>query len=354
MSIAKFKFGQLLRRGRGILRWHLKAFEADISDSKRLLLIYDFESQPFSVGDILFLQAASLCVSEHTGLDRIDVALVFESSSPVICDPAFSHIKPEDFLYHLSSVLPAAQFNAKLGSLLMFDSHSRLEKFVSDNVSEYRIWPSIVLYSSKQYLFYHCINDIFPNFCKHGERLPSLQPRPALKRWAQDFIARTQRHDRCVSIQLRRNPKNPLRNSDYASWKRFFGHARENYPVTFFVICSQIEIDLEFREYENVVLVKDYQTSLEQDLALIEGCEFHMGPSSGPGSIAIFNRKPYCMFGFDVDEARTDSLVHDGNRLRYVFSGVDQYWIRSVENFDLICSEFNNLLTFGGKPAGDI
>lgn len=200
------------------------------------------------------------------------------------------------------------------------------------------------LYASKQYLFYHCMNHVFPEFCRGGRSLPRLRPRPALRQWAHDFLALHAATDRRVSVQLRRNPKTPLRNSDYESWKRFFRHAQSSYPVRFFLICSLDEIDQEFRSLGNVVLAKDFQTTLEQDLALIESCDFHMGPSSGPGSIAMFNSRPYCMFGFDVDETKVSGLVHDGIRIRYGFSGQYQYWIREVESFALICSEFERLM----------
>jgi hypothetical protein len=97
------------------------------------------------------------------------------------------------------------------------------------------------------------------------------------------------------------------------------------------------------REMPNVVLAKDQHTSLEQDLGLIEACSIHMGPSSGPGTIALFNRKPFCMFGFDVNLALLKGFIQEEHRIRYFFSTPEQYWIRQTETLELLIQEFEYL-----------
>jgi hypothetical protein len=131
---------------------------SNVSSPKTLLILYDFISQPFSVGDILTVQAASLVVSEEEQCELVDIAMVFDKNRPVIRSPAYSHIDDETFFFHLSAVLPAAQVNPKLGSLLLFDSHQKLEKYLADNMDRYKIWPKISDYASREYLFYKCMN----------------------------------------------------------------------------------------------------------------------------------------------------------------------------------------------------
>lgn len=334
---------RLTRYGRWGARRLLDACSREDGE-QALLLVYDFSSQPFSVGDILTLQEAALVRCEENGLRTVDIALVYEPTRPVVSDPAFRHVLPSDFLFHLSSVLPAAQVNPFLRSLLLFGSHRELEKFVADNSERYVVWPSLGLYASHEYLFYHCMDGVFQNY--HGVHggLPQLRSRPAAAAWAQSFLqAHAVDGFVPVSIQLRRNPENPARNSDYESWKAFFARSAAEYQAKFFVICGPSEIDLGFRELPNVILVKEYHTSLEQDLALIEACDIHMGASSGPGMIAIFNRKPYCFFGYDGNEGRLKCLRQAGGRLHFSFAADRQYLIRNTETLEMIQREFERL-----------
>jgi hypothetical protein len=349
MSI-KERLYTILRMGRRLARYgrwgahRLRDACSREGGEQALLLVYDFSSQPFSVGDILTLQEAALVCCEENGLRTVDIALVYEPSRPVVSDPAFRHLQPEDFLFHLSSVLPAAQVNPLLRSLMLFGSHRELEKFVADNGERYVVWPTLGQYASREYLFYHCMDKVFQNhFDAHGH-LPQLRSRPAAAHWAKGFLQTHAPADGVtVSIQLRRNQKNSARNSDYEAWKSFFAEAAGAYSAKFFVICGPTEIDPEFRKLPNVVLVKDYYTSLEQDLALIETCEIHMGASSGPGMIAIFNRSPYCFFGYDGQENRLRCLQKKEGRLRFSFAEDGQYLLQQIETPLTIRREFELL-----------
>jgi hypothetical protein len=322
----------------------MRVFGTKQSDEKRLLLIYDMESQPFNVGDILLLQAAALVQCERASLDKVDMVVVFNSENPVVPDPAFSHITPDNFLVHLSSVLPAAQVNPRLGSLMAFDSHYQLEKYVADNSGRYVMWPPMDLYAWKQYLFYYCLDKVFLPFYQEFGWLPALKSRPIMTEWARTFIAEHAEGCIPVTLQLRNNPKTPLRNTDNPSWRQFLEHASKAYKAKFFVICSPHEVDPSMRALPNVVIAKDHYTSLEQDLALIESCAMHLGPASGPCTISWFNTKPYCMFSADADAQRQACLIEEEEgRFRYAFSAPHQLWIRAKENYNMIRDEFENL-----------
>lgn len=342
ISVAK----RLLRRVAGVCAWAIGRIgcRCENTDSASLLLIYDFASQPFSVGDILTLQEAALVQCSRHGLSSVDIALVYDPMNPVVSDPAFKSITRENFLAHLSVILPAAQVNPILRSLLLFGSHKHLEKFIADNAGRYVVWPSLGLYAAREYLFYHCIDSLFPDyFRKHGN-LPRLSSRPAVAEWAISFLAKHAEEGLVpISIQLRNNPTTPARNSNYPAWVNFFSKCAKDYPAKFFVICAPSEIEPGLRILPNVVIAKDFHTSLEQDLAIIEASDMHMGASSGPGTIALFNRKPYCMFGFDGSEDLVASLGQEGHRIRYSFSAEYQYWIRETETYEILLAEFENL-----------
>lgn len=324
----------------------------------RLLIVYDLSAQPFSVGDLLIYQEASLVLRERQGIDMVDLAIVYDPREPVVRDPAFRMIDPESFLFHLSYILPAAQVNPHLGSLLLFDSHSRLETFVVNSGQEYLVWPDLRLYASSEYLFYYCFNELFFEHYERQGSLPALKSRPAARGWADAFVDANSNGCVPATIQLRRNPVNPARNSKYDDWIVFFEHCAKRYPVKFFVICARSEIDPRLRALSNVVVVKDHCTGLEQDLALIEAATFHMGASSGPGTIAQLNAKPYCKFGWKINPALLKGLVREGHRYRFYFSGPLQNWIVEEETSAMLIAEFEHIwgaldknLTGKAEPA---
>lgn len=329
-------------------RWASSALPRVLSNNSatsRLLLIYDFASQPFSVGDMLIFQEAGLVLCEQHGLARVDFAAVYDPGKPVVEDPAFAHIDAESFLYHLSSILPAAQANPKLGSLMLFDSRDTLESYVADNIARYLVWPALADYASGEYLFYRAFRELFlPHFHRYG-RLPALGARPAAARWAQRFLAERAGDGQPVTVQLRRNPANPARDSVYEAWLELFRSVAGRYPAKFVVICGPTEVDPRLREIDNVIVAKDAYTSLEQDLALIEAAAAHMGASSGPGTIALFGRKPFCIFGLDLQPALMGGLIEDGRYVRFPFSLPNQNWIREKETAAILVQEFQKIWT---------
>jgi hypothetical protein len=340
--------GRRVKTAAALLRWLFRAFSGLVSaggfsGSRRLLVIYDFSSQPFSIGDILVMQEASLVLRQMAGLDRVDLAFVYDPASPVVPDPAFSHIDSENFLWHLSTVLQAAQVNPHLGSLFLFDSHHRLEEFVTGNFHTYDVWPPLPQYASREYLYYRVFNDVLFNFFQKEKILPRLEPRKSARAWAKAFIQRYIGSDVAVTVQLRRNPANPARDSDYGSWISFFQFCRGRYPVKFLIICAQHEVDPRLGQCSNVVLAKDHCTSVEQDLALVDVAAMHMGASSGPGTIAIFSSKPYCLFNTDLQLDRYKGSIREGHRATLFFGNSAQSFLFGRENPDLIAAEFERM-----------
>lgn len=310
---------------------------------RRLLVIYDFASQPFSIGDILIFQEASLILRERHNLDLIDFALVYNRDTPVVPDPAFSAITKENFLFHLSSVLPAAQVNPHLGSLLLFDSHGRLEQYIADNSDTYTVWPTLEQYGTRDYLFYYCFNTLFTEHYEEHGSLPVMQSREAASSWAKRFIADHSKGAVPVTIQVRRNRANPGRDANYDAWLSFMAKCAERYPVKFFIVCSRSEIDERFRELSNAVVVKDYGTILEQDLAILESGLMHMGMASGPATIVNFSAKPYCLFKWDINLETVHGIVQDGYRYRFNFANPLQNWIFMDETPEMLMVEFERL-----------
>jgi hypothetical protein len=312
---------------------------------ERLLMVYDFASQPFSVGDILIFQEVALVLRDQHKLRTVDMAMVYDPQKPVVHDPAFRHIESENFLFHLSSILPAAQVNPFLGSLLLFDSHRKLELYIADNADGYLVWPSIGQYLGREYLIYHSFNKLFHQYFERYGYLPHLRSRPAASRWASLFLNERAKGAIPVTVQLRRNPANPSRDSNIDAWLAFFSRCVNDYPTKFVVVCAHHEIDARLRSCTNVVVAKDYGTTLELDLALLEHGKFHMGASSGPGTMLMFSGKPYCMFNWGLDPDAIHGIISEGQRHRFEFSTPLQTWTSARETEAMIHTEFDRMWT---------
>ena len=122
---------------------------------KRLLVIYDLTTQPFSVGDLLTVQEASLVLNKKYGTEFIDIAIVCDQQDPKLNDSAFKKINSENYFYHLAAILPVAQVNPYLGSVLAFNSYLELQEHVLSNIDRVHIWPSKWQASvTRDYLYY--------------------------------------------------------------------------------------------------------------------------------------------------------------------------------------------------------
>lgn len=340
--------GRRIKTGAALLRWNLRALcdlasPDGFSGKRRLLMIYDFSSQPFSIGDILVIQEASLVLRQVKQLDRVDFALVYDPASPVVSDPTLSHYDPEKFLWHLPTVLQAAQVNPYLGSVFLYDSRRRLEEFVAGNLHGYEVWPPLQQYAYGEYLYYRVFNEVLFDYFEKQKTLPHLEPRASARTWARAFLERHVGDDIAVTVQLRKNPYNSARDMDNESWMAFFQFCQGRYPAKFLVICGRDEVDPRFRECTNVVIAKDHCTSVEQDLALVYAAAMHMGATSGPGVMAIFSAKPYCLFKSDLRVDRYKGIVQEGDRHALFFAGPAQSFLFGPETPDLIATEFERM-----------
>lgn len=311
---------------------------------RRLLVAYDLATQPFSIGDILSYQAASLVLRDQYRLSAVDFALIYDSRRPACIDPAFGHINNDNVLSHVSSVLAAAQFNPHHGSLFVFDSHKQFRRFVANGDGEYRVWPSAITFAEGKYLFYAIQNEVFYNYFQAHRTFPPLSCRPFLKRWADQFVREHAGSAIPVSIQLRNNPLfGAYRNSLIDVWLEFFQHCQDRYPVRFILIGTRAEVDERIRRHPNVIVAKDHGTSLEQDLALVSASAMHLGASSGPCIMAFFSHKPFLIVNTDIIPERYRGLIVEDGFFRFCFSGALQRLAVGPETVEMLTREFERM-----------
>jgi hypothetical protein len=317
------------------------------ANGRRVLAVYDVSVQPFSVGDLLIFQEASLVLCEKHQVDVVDFAIVYDPRDPASSDPVFSESVTEDnVMYHLASLLPIAQVNQKLGSLFVFNSHAHLQRYINDNADRYHVWPSGWLIATREYLSPIIFNDLLYSHYKEHGSIPYLSCRQFLKDWAEDFYRRNVCPKVPVTVNLRNNKGWHLhRNSTIDCWIEFFQHCESRYPAKFVVICARAEIDDRLRDCSNVILAKDYHTGVEQDMALIHTSAMHMGAGSGPATMAWFNNKPYLMVNttYKIGEFfERPGMIRQEERdiQRFWFAGPLQRVANGTETAELLIREF--------------
>lgn len=350
-----------VRRSAWFLAWLFPALGELLlpkpASERRLLVIYDLFSQPFSVGDILVVQEASLVLRERHAVDVVDFAIVYDPRHPAQSGPAFTSITKDNALFNLASILPVAQVNQHLGSLFVFNSHRHLERFIVDNTDRYLVWPSGWKFATREYLFKTVFEDLLHNhFQQHGS-IPHLACRPFLADWAKAFYEEHVYPQVPVSVNIRNNKAfQTHRNAHLECWLKFFAYCEPRYPAKFVIICAKIEVDDRLRACANVIIAKDYQTGVEQDLSLIHGSAFHMGSDSGPACMAIFSDKPYLVVNTAMRPnyfSNPEIFQQDSDGLRrFAFSGPLQRFGAGVETTAFLIKEFTRMWEAVGLQRG--
>jgi hypothetical protein len=102
-------------------------------------------------------------------------------------------------------------------------------------------------------------------------------------------------------------------------------------------------MDGRFNNCPNVLIAKDYHTSIEQDLALINAAAIHMGASSGPGMMALFSAKPYLLLNAPLKPLVDAGFIQNGNFARAFFANSVQQITVSAETADMLRDAFDNM-----------
>lgn len=314
-----------------------------LNQEKRILIIYDFSVQPLAVGDILYFQIASLILKEKLQTGKIDFAFVFDPKIPIGVSH-FEHIKPEDFLSNFLSFFPTVLINPHIGSLMVFNSRTDLAQYINKFKEEYEIWPAEWLSGRAKYMFYE-INSLIVDFIATGEKLPLLECHQTLTNWSLEFYKKYLYPYVPISVQLRNNRHiDPSRNNNPETWRAFFTYCEKRYPVKFIIIGNADEIDDRIKNLPNVIIAKDYQTRIDQDLALIQLSAFHMGANSGPIVKAIFYNKPYFFSRIPISQMYPEKMYRmDGDYFSFTFGNDQQKGYVGIETTEILINEFERM-----------
>ena len=299
--------------------------------NKRILAIWDLQTVPYSVGDILVLNEAMMCLRIDYNADKIDICFVCDPQKPSRQD--FNSINSENYHYNLAALIPLVQINPHLGSFILFDSYVSLEKFITDNIESYYVWPSIRHYANKIEAYANNF-DYVQQFYSHKKYIPYLSCLRLVIEWAYKFYKQNLNSQFPIVVHLRNSKNEPERNSKIDEWIAFFEFCNNKYPIKFLIICSADEIDNRLRDYSNVMIMKDWYTTVEQDLSLIESSVMFMGGPSGPSTMALFQEVPYIIFNFRP----SNETITKGSNL--MFANNLQRLIWEPETKEILSTEF--------------
>lgn len=298
---------------------------------KRILAVWDFRTHPLSVGDCLHTQVYSQALREAHGADKVDVALLIDIPSVLLARLGLSE---ESFHYYFAQIFPVTFVNSHLGMVSIWDSCEALVNYVAAHENRYILahpragaGPTVYRWTEEfQYLkwFHQCYG-----------RVPLLSCQTATRHWATAFLEKHAAGRLPVSLQLRCNINNPSRNANVDAWLTLVDECERNATeVCFFLLGAREEIDDRFSQYDNVCVVKNHATTIEQDLAIMETSAFHLGSNSGPATMAIFGDRPYVIYSY----CSSIEALQEGHNMPWAGEFQKLVWER--ESVDCVRADF--------------
>ena len=321
------------------VRWVFPSLRFMVRPSRalreRILAVYDFRTHPYAVGELLWFQEMTLVLRLEHQVDKIDIVWLCDQENPASKGRGMTR---ENYYYHLSTLLPLAHINPHLGTFLLMDSPKVLEEYLANNGHRYRhTEPNFREYAGghRSYQDWHKkIEDFYTN----TGSVPSLSCKPSMLLWAKSFIAKEIRPAVPVAVLIRRSLQSTRRNAHIESWLEFFEHCKNRYDVKFIVIGTRDEIDPRFRSLGNVVCAKDFGTTVEQDLALVQVSLMYLGNTSGPGVMSVFSDRPYRIFNYRPSHTK----LPFGSQFSHATAHQKLVW--EPETTELLIKEFTSIL----------
>lgn len=325
--------------------WNTDYFRINIYKRKtniKLLGIYDLSYQPFGIGDFIDFNQSCLLKAYDFNLEIIDIALI-NSNKTKNKSIEYDIIKKENSFFFINSIISVIQLNSKIGSIFIFDDHDQYIKFILDNKNNYIVFPKNKQLALKKYIYRVAFSDVYFNFYNKYKKINYLEIPQYLKSWSISFFKKFENNKTTfITVNIRNNPIHSLdRNSNLDVWIDFFEYCKSKYNIKFIIICAKSEVDERFRNLENVIISKDYNTTLEQDLSLISSSTIHLGTASGPFSVALYSKKPYIMFSWNGDSTTHKCIKKVDNYFQLIFANKYQKIFTKKENLEVLKNEFN-------------
>lgn len=322
------------------------------SYKKRILGIWDFKALPWSIGDpLVFIETLSILKLEKNA-EVVDICIVYDRDNPIgnrgriFSGANLYNISPENCQDYMLEILPLFSTSPYLGSIHQFSSRNDFIRFLKMNIGFYNIFPFLGEHLGEQYNFIGCppiLNPMVEFYNKHGF-IPYLKIGERDRAWARWFyLNQLPKNSIPVSLSLKRTSHRIEGNADPKSWLTFIDRCKLEFPeVVFFVVGLREEVFAGLRDRANVVIAKDFGTSVIEDLALIRASLMYMGTSSGVNAIAMFSDLPYLIFQMEESNYTRHGLSPD-EKFSFVLNSQKIFSVNIAVTPDFLYREFKAL-----------
>lgn len=286
------------------------------STPKRVLGIWDFENGRAVIGDAIAFHEILLVIAEEKQLDRIDICFI---------KPQLRNLKKN--VYQITDtalvddIISLNKINPRLGSYYVFDENDQFSRFFHSVKDSYITFPNPFMPFSTVSNWYY-----LTDFYEKNQYLPELKVDSKNIAWAKEFL-----DERCngripIVVAMRKNNRDIDRNAPQQEWTNFFDFCAIMYPqLKFIVIGTKEEIIPELLDRDNVIFAKkEANSTLLQDMALIEASEAVLVHNSGVTAFSWFVKKPTLLFGVDKKHEHFGHALSIDNSVPYNFLSGEQ------------------------------
>ncbi len=314
---------------------------------KRILGIWDYKALPWSIGDpLVFIEVLSILKIKHSA-EEIDICVIYDRDNPG-GNRREINLTPDNVQDYMLEFLPLFSTCPYLGSIYQFNSRKELYYFLKSNSERYDIFPPLVQHLGEKYNYHGDVphlNEI-QEFYKTYGYVPYLRIGERESSWARWFYL-NYLPEKTVPVTLSlRQPLSDLseRNADPAVWLSFIDKCKTDFPeVVFVVVGLREEVFDGLRERSNVIIGKDFGTSIIEDLALIRTSFLYMGTTSGVNTIACFSDLPYLVFQWPLYDSQHKWALKPGEKFCFATNTQKIFSSTILVTPKLLLDEFKKL-----------
>ncbi len=321
-------------------------FSSTKYNKKHILGIYDLKTLPWSVGDpLIFTEKLNILKIIHNA-DMIDICIIYDKENPTGIRKD-SKIKVNNAKDYMMDILPLFNTSTYLGSVFQFNSRKEFNDFLKNNIYKYDLFPTLRQHLDESYNFVGqdiVILKELENFYKKYGYIPFLRIGERYRYWANSFYLHYLPGNTVPVVLSLRQPLNivkSIRNADPRVWFAFIDRCKVVYDdIVFVVVGTREEIFQGLRERSNVIIARDYGTSIIENLALIKSSYCYLGTTSGPTVIALFSNLPYLLFQWPEIEKYG---LSEGNNFSFATDNQKVFSTDVPVTHELLFNEFSKL-----------
>lgn len=312
---------------------------------KRILGIWDYKALPWSVGDpMVFVEELGILKIKHNA-EEIDICVVYDHDNPG-GNRKGSNLTSENAQDYILEFLPLFSTCPYLGSIFQFNSRKEFYLFLISNSERYDIFPPLRQHLAETYNYHGDVphlNEIQEFYRTHGY-IPYLRIGERDSSWARYFYL-NHLPEKTVPVTLTlRLTGFDERNANPSVWLSFIDKCKIEFPEVIFVVAGLREEGFDdLRKRSNLIIAKNFGTSLIEDLALIRTSLMYMGTTSGVNTIALFSDIPYLIFQWPIYDLNHKWALKLGESFSFATDRQKVFNITIPVTPELLFDEFKEL-----------